>query len=269
MEKIRKSIYFDYKLFFAFTFVEWTKLTFSKYKNLILVLLGQKNTILNTGRTNMQVSSIEDIGTVFSSLSDEYFHVYKILGNNVKTVVDVGANIGQFSNAIKTWYPQANIHAFEPDPQVFEILESNLSSDNVTLYNYALSEKKETLKFYKSQGSLVSSIIKTKESKSSITVDAVPLDGLIKDIKSIDLFKIDVEGAEINVLKGAHKTLKKSKYLLIEMSFERPTNNITNLDVLNEIYTVCPKAEILHIGRGLGGGGIICAQDFLIKLNNT
>lgn len=269
MENLIKTLYFDYKLISAFSFKDWLKITLSKYQCLFLVFLGKKDLNLDVITNTIRVSSIGDIGTVFSSLSDEYHDLYKVIGEELSIIIDVGANIGQFSNAVKTWYPKSEIHSFEPDPEVYQILKNNLKSSDYTLHNLALSDTKGSLKFYRSEGSLVSSIVKTSESQECIEVEAVTADSFLSDIHKIDLFKIDVEGAEINVLKGAHSTLKKSKYLLVEISFDRKVSEGSNLSVLSEVYSVCPNAEIIHLGRALGGGGKITAQDFLIKLNNT
>ena len=58
----------------------------------------------------MSVSTIADIGTICSSFSDEYFDLYKILDPDIHIVVDIGSNIGQFTNAIKYWYPDAEVY---------------------------------------------------------------------------------------------------------------------------------------------------------------
>jgi hypothetical protein len=68
------------------------------------------------------------------------------------------------------------------------------------------------------------------------------------------------------VIRGARVILKKSKYLLVEMSFDRNVDGGSNLDVLSEVRRLCPDAEILHTGWILSSGKKVAAQDFLIKL---
>jgi len=64
-------------------------------------------------------------------------------------IFDVGANIGLFSLYVMYSFPGVKVHAFEPVPQIFDVLESNLSDyrEQVKLYNYGLSRKNETVTF--------------------------------------------------------------------------------------------------------------------------
>jgi len=124
------------------------------------------------------------------------------------------------------------------------------------------------LNFYRAPISVTSSLIQTSSNQECIKVKAVTLDSVTDNLDKIDLLKIDVEGAELKVLKGARKTLVKTKFLLLEISFLRETEGVSNLDVLNEIHTVCKKARIIHTGRKLGWREDISAQDFLIQLND-
>ncbi len=92
--------------------------------------------------------------------------------------------------------------------------------DNIIVLNCALSDKNSYKKFYLSQDSAHSSFYSNE--KSYIKVKTMKLDDVIKklkiDYKDISLIKIDVEGHEYFVLKGANKTLKKSKpFILIEI----------------------------------------------------
>jgi FkbM family methyltransferase len=270
MENFYKTLYFDLTLFRVLPFSSWIKITISKYKCILLIILGLKNNKLKVGKQTLDVSTIGDVGTAISSLSDEYFDLYKVLKNEeIKTVVDVGANIGQFTNAIKFWYPEVAMHSFEPDLDTFEILQKNTKDlSGVKIYDFGLSEKEGEFNFHKAKTSGMSSLIKTSEDQDCIKVKVKKADDVLKGISTIDVFKIDVEGAELSVLQGSEEVLKKSKYLLIEMSFERQTNGVKNLDILSFVKKVCPNSEIFHTGRKLGGGGVVTAQDFLIKLNN-
>jgi FkbM family methyltransferase len=269
MENAIKTIYFDYKLFTILPLLDWAKLTFNKYYCLIFILLGKKEVPFKYLDKVIYVSTIGDLGSTVSSLVDGYFDVYKILKkDSIKTIIDVGGNIGQFSNAMKHWFPESKIHVFEPDPIIYDILSKNTNNPNFFRYNLALSFSKGKLDFYRSKLSGMSSLVQVNKNQEVIQVDVETADNILSEISSIDLFKIDVEGAELSVLKGAYNTIKKSKYLLIEVSFDRPKNiDNTNMNVLAEIWKVAPNAEIIHIGRALGGGGVITAQDFLIKLN--
>ncbi len=269
MENLIKTLYFDYKIFKSVSFLSWIQITLSKYKCLLFILWWKKNNIFKLWKQKIIVSSVWDIGTTISSLSDEYFDLYTVIEWDVDIIVDVGSNIWQFTNAVHFWYPKASIHSFEPDPQIYNILTRNTSTiDMIIRYNLALAETEGVLRFYIWDISVMSSLIQTNSIQRYIEVKTWILDTIMKDILSIDILKIDVEWAELMVLKWWVEVLKKSRYLLIEMSFKRNTDGIKNLDIIEFVRSICPRAELVHIGRALWNGVTISAQDFLIKLNN-
>ncbi|MCX6732976.1 MAG: FkbM family methyltransferase [Candidatus Roizmanbacteria bacterium] len=140
---------------------------------------------------------------------------------NIKTVVDVGANVGYFSLMIKNFYPKANIFCFEPIPKTYSCLYNNFINDkSVKTFNSAVGSEvgNKRMSFSESSNAL-SQITKGGEVKVTTTT----LDTLIKEqkISSIDILKIDTEGYESHVLEGAKKTLALTKYLLIEVSLTK------------------------------------------------
>lgn len=267
MQILIKSLFFDLVLFRALPLHTWVALTLSKYKAVITLLLGGKKTWIVIGGRRIYCRSISDLGTTVSSLSDEYNHLKRILGVPLNLVIDVGANIGQFSNAIRYWYPQANIVAIEADPDTYARLQENTRYSSVRTINLAISDKRERVEFFRSDLSVTSGMIKTSNEQICITVAADTLDSVLATVQKIDLLKIDVEGAELKVIQGAKATLRASSYLLLEVSFDRNTSGVTNLDVLTAVRDICPNASIIHTGRKLGWGADVLAQDFLIKLD--
>lgn len=170
-------------------------------------------------------------------------------------IIDVGANIGQFMIAIKTFFPDATIFSVEPDPKIYKILKSNASHfKKITVYNSALSNVTKQMNFYISQEFSEWSSLKKLEGKKyeKIEVNAVRGDNLFKSVPQIDLLKIDVEGAELSVILGMGKILKKCRFLMIEVSLERMaedpgSNNLIDLLIKNDFY-------IYHIGRIFSAG---------------
>ena len=81
----------------------------------------------------------------------------------------------------------------------------------------------------------------------------------------VDLVKIDVEGFEIEVLRGATALLGRTRYLLIELSLGRE-DSTANLEVLRT-STTSPRARIVRMGRPLGNPNAPICQDVLIDLD--
>lgn len=117
-------------------------------------------------------------------------------------VVDIGAFIGAFS--IKTASYAKEVIAIEPHPEIFEMLKSNCADiPNIKLINKAISSTTGTVRLYLARSAYGNSI--TNETKRYIEVEAITLDSLLD--KPVDFIKIDCEGAELDILKGAIRTL--------------------------------------------------------------
>jgi len=163
----------------------------------------------------------------------------QIVKDNIKKndiVVDVGANIGYYTLLMAK--NNAMVHSYEPESKNFNLLEKNVSinnfSSNVILYNKAVSDFNGSSKlvlsdFSPGQHKLVNSWKGTK----SIDIEVTTI-----ELDKIDFAKIDVEGAEFNVLKGM-KTLPNK--ILIEfnaMNLEESGSNCSDfLNYLNK-YTI-------------------------------
>ncbi|MBQ7577010.1 MAG: FkbM family methyltransferase [Synergistaceae bacterium] len=150
-----------------------------------------------------------------------------------KTIIifDVGANKGQYSQFLLDFFSDDNIeiHSFEPGHETFKILYANLGSESkITLNNFGLSDSKsQSTLFYDKAGSGLASIYKRQldylniefEQSESIMLDT--LDKYVNDKKigHIDLLKLDVEGNELNVLKGAADSLANGIIKAIQIEF--------------------------------------------------
>jgi FkbM family methyltransferase len=131
-------------------------------------------------------------------------------------VIDIGANIGEFG---KHWKEKGfRVISFEPDPIEFKALTLNLSDSDC--HNIGLWDKACMLTFYSKNISGDSSFFKTNSFDSKIKLSVYPLDYFnISD--KIGLLKIEAEGAEPEILKGAKKTLTKTKYVTVDVGMER------------------------------------------------
>src|SRR5215470_15392328 len=82
-------------------------------------------------------------------------------GYQFKTIIDIGANEGQFADKMRILFPQAMLYAFEPLPQVFDRLKSNFNQDNAfEAINLGLGENEGTLEFWENEYSPSSSFLR-------------------------------------------------------------------------------------------------------------
>ena len=140
-------------------------------------------------------------------------------------VLDIGANIGSYSEAIRKFAPQSTVFAFEPSSVARKSLEDRFKADSsVTIVPFALGSKnsKETL-WSDSPGSELASLTKRRlehfgtDFNESESVEVMTLDSWASSTKvAPSLIKMDVEGHELDVLKGGFKTLALAKVVQFE-----------------------------------------------------
>jgi FkbM family methyltransferase len=173
--------------------------------------------------------------------------------------IDIGANIGIYTLLLSHLYPKCKVISIEASPTIFEKLKLNcqlnnlLPGSNLVLLNKAVSDKDGTwVEFYEkhsmstmSKGfltSISSKIITNKDDElHKEIVRTVTIDNLAEttNINEISFLKIDVEGAEVLVLKGAINILteKKVRNMIIEYhSFENYDYAVKLLDEIG--YTI-------------------------------
>jgi len=151
---------------------------------------------------------------------------------NIQTVIDVGAHVGQFSLLARRLFPAAKIIAFEPLKDGFDSLNENLAgTTNFQSFNVALGDTNGAQTMHRSEFAPSSSLRKMgqlhKEAYphtaggSEETIAVKTLDSALDelDVDGPIFLKIDVQGYEDAVLKGASKSLEKVDLLLIETSF--------------------------------------------------
>ena len=133
-------------------------------------------------------------------------------------VIDVGANAGLFTHLIWVLNPQAEIYSFEPLPKMAAKIREWLSRTKAkaTLFNQAAAAQAGTASFYAAnEDDTGASLINDGSGLKPITVPLVTLDSVVPN-RPVFLLKIDVEGAECEVLAGAKQTIANSRFMLIE-----------------------------------------------------
>ena len=149
---------------------------------------------------------------------------------NPETIIDIGSNKGQFVMLIEQLFPNKVIHSFEPLDEPLKKQKKFFSyKKNIFFYNFALGSQTETREFFVTKRMDCSSFLRvdTKKIENDIfkidekkNIQIKTLDEIImnQNINKPILIKIDVQGFELEVLKGALELLKKVDYLLIEVS---------------------------------------------------
>jgi FkbM family methyltransferase len=140
-------------------------------------------------------------------------------------VFDVGANVGQFARFVRRVLPAAEIHCFEPVPETYNALARTFAKDRL-VHTHALGLGDAPCKLEmvasENQGSTVNSLAAPAANGAKIMIDVRTLDGVLEGFRvdHIDLLKIDVEGWEVQVLKGAEGTLRRKPpgAILVEVS---------------------------------------------------
>lgn len=160
----------------------------------------------------------------------EHERVLKMLSCN--TIVDVGGNRGQFALAARHWCPEAKIISFEPLPKPCEKFRALFSDDKkVILHSVAIGQKTgEAIIHISCQDdsssllpitTLQTTLFPGTEERETQTIQVKSLDEMITsdEIVTPALLKLDVQGYELQALKGCIKLLDKFKYVHVECSF--------------------------------------------------
>lgn len=164
------------------------------------------------------------------SPSHEHRGMLSSLGN-INTVVDVGANVGQFALICNSCLPNAKVHSFEPLAKARKVFAKVLEgSDRVSLHPVALGEHRAELHMHVTAKADSSSLL-TPSLQASIfpgthevgteVISVMPLEERLsrEDISAPALLKIDVQGYELQVLRGCKTLLGCFDYVFVELSF--------------------------------------------------
>jgi FkbM family methyltransferase len=159
------------------------------------------------------------IGSAFYTTYKELFekNIYEFKTSTVKPIIiDCGANMGLSVLYFSKQFPHAEIVAFEPDLSVLPFLEKNINSqelNNVKLYKNAVWTKEEELTFYtdKNMGGRIGVEYKNQ---TPIKIKALRLKDFLK--QPVDMLKMDIEGAEYEVLKDCEELLYNVKNIFLE-----------------------------------------------------
>ncbi len=170
---------------------------------------------------------------VFSFTSFLMLSKLKKQGLEPRTIIDVGANVGQFSVAAAKTYDDIHIYSFEPNPESVAKMRQNVKGlKQIQIFPVALGYEKGEADFHVNAHSHSSSLLPLAKGhldafpeafeKQTIKVNVCTLDEISPELELERpvLLKLDVQGFEAAVLSGATQTLKSVDYILVETSFK-------------------------------------------------
>ncbi|MCW9034197.1 MAG: FkbM family methyltransferase [Rhodospirillales bacterium] len=155
-----------------------------------------------------------------------------LVKSGVPIIFDIGAHRGESVVFFRSIFPEANIFSFEPEPTNFQALKNVAHEHNAKPFNLALSSKNEDVVFFKQDISHLGGLIPINQKSSDslgyaekakneeISVTSLTLDSFCSQnfVQEIDLLKIDVQGHELEVLRGAGIMLQNTHCVTVEIS---------------------------------------------------
>jgi FkbM family methyltransferase len=177
-------------------------------------------------------------------LSGESHLINKVLPQLIKNdqpvLLDVGANIGLYSERLMESFPNAQLYCFEPQKDNFKKLTDRVQGGKANLYNIGLGSVRTSMCLYDrgdSQGSshasmhkaVISEIHKQQVVEYNVQVDTLESFCENEGINHIDFLKVDTEGHDYEVLKGAESLIEKNSIDLIHFEFN-------SMNVISKVF---------------------------------
>lgn len=196
-------------------------------------------------------------------VSGESFVIKNILKKEIRKkepiMFDIGANRGDYAENLLKEFPKAKIFAFEPIPSAYELLKKKLLGSTVQVFNIGFGSEKAIKKIYsyvQDMGSPHSSMFgevftkihhvkALKETDFSCTT----VDDFCSEngINSIDFMKIDTEGNEFNILRGATRMINENRVHFIQFEFNEM--NIISRVFLKNFYDILNQYEFYRLSE--------------------
>jgi len=179
------------------------------------------------------------------NVSGENKFLKNILRRKNMVVIDVGANVGDYSMKIMQIEPTTDVYSLEPHPATFSKLIDSSKVFGFKAFNLGCGNETSKLRLYDyvncdgtPHASLFKDVIEKihKGESKEMFVDIIKLDNFVNEhgIKEIDLLKIDTEGNELNVLKGCETLIKSKKIKIIQFEFNEM--NVVSRTFFKDFY---------------------------------
>lgn len=184
--------------------MKWLFRNIVLFRNWPAVYKGETLLELRNG-LKLSILSKQDIPTLYEVFKERVYHqLFQNLKVSPQVIVDIGANIGSFSLAAKREFPEAKIYAYEASHDNFLKLKENISLNNLSIecFNLAVAADDTTRMLFHADTTGKHSFFGQGDREE---VHCIALDTIISKLGKIDLLKMDIEGAEEEVLSASHK----------------------------------------------------------------
>jgi FkbM family methyltransferase len=144
-------------------------------------------------------------------------------GIDLRTILDVGANVGQSALTMLETFPKAEIHCFEPVSSTFATMQRNLSGTRCRCIHSAVGNEVGEARISVGGTSLTNSLVNSRDGDTFETVRVTTVDAYTEErsLPTVDLLKIDAEGYDLHVLEGASRSFAggRVKFVAVEAGF--------------------------------------------------
>jgi FkbM family methyltransferase len=200
---------------------------------------------------------------------------YRIPNFQMKVIVDVGANIGQSALVFREKLPNSSIFSIEPVNSTFKELKRNTEEKNINIYNIGIGSTKEVKKI-KVDNIKPNSLFNSFNLDDELLdknfhieeVEVNTLSNFCKEIKvkRINFLKIDTEGFDMEVLKGALPLLTESKIDFIEIEVSMNESNKRHVSYI-DIYKMMSDLDYSIFGLYEQMQDFVLQKPFLRRVN--
>ncbi|PHR49828.1 MAG: hypothetical protein COA32_01455 [Fluviicola sp.] len=162
-----------------------------------------------------------------------------------KVIVDAGANAGYASIYFSNKFPNAQIIAIEPEESNFCVLESNIEKyKNITTIKKGLWHEKTQLFIDDPNSNKWSFELTTELRAHGIKMPTITANEIIEEYGQVDIFKIDIEGAEKELFSKNINWIKQVKIIIVE------THDFLKEGCSNVVFEALPNSEFKHFKHG-------------------
>jgi len=155
----------------------------------------------------------------------------KRIGVPVRTILDIGANVGNTAISFVAAFPEARVDCFEPVAETYRQLVDNLRHTRCQCHRLGVGAKAGETMIHVGGEAVYSSIVDASEGTSQEVITITTVDDFVAShaIETVDLLKIDTEGYDLEVLKGAEATIRRGgiRFVYTEVGFLGSARHVT------------------------------------------